>query len=105
MILRLWRHMTCSFCRNIITMSENKLETNGTAKAGELDSLLTKMLGSSEGISDLLFVAGKPPQVETHGALKSVDAEPALDSPRIEGLKGVSPDLALSRFGGQVSGG
>jgi twitching motility protein PilT len=67
-------------------MSESKTETNGKATTDELNALLTKMLGSSEGISDLLFVAGKPPQVEVHGSLKSVDAEPSLDSPRIEGL-------------------
>ena len=38
----------------------------------ELDRLLTTMIESSAGISDLLFVAGKPPQVEVHGALEPV---------------------------------
>ena len=41
----------------------------------ELDRLLTAMIQSAEGISDLLFVAGKPPQVEVHGALET----PAID--------------------------
>ena len=39
----------------------------------ELDRLLTAMLHSAEGISDLLFVAGKPPQVEAHGTLEVLD--------------------------------
>ena len=34
-----------------------------------VDALLTGMLESSEGVSDLLFIAGKPPLVETHGRL------------------------------------
>jgi twitching motility protein PilT len=52
----------------------------------ELDALLAGMLNSDEGISDLLFVAGKPPQVEVHGKLKPYQPEPALVSSRIEGL-------------------
>lgn len=53
---------------------------------GELDGLLNRMLQISDGISDLLFVAGKPPQIEAHGQLKSFDAEPVLVSARIESL-------------------
>jgi twitching motility protein PilT len=34
-----------------------------------VDSLLTGMLQSAEGISDLLFICGKPPLVEVHGRL------------------------------------
>jgi Tfp pilus assembly ATPase PilU len=37
----------------------------------ELDRLLTAMVKSAEGISDLLFVPGKPPQVEVHGQLET----------------------------------
>ena len=48
--------------------------------------MLSAMLNSAEGISDLLFIAGKPPQVEVHGRLKPFEAEPSLDSARIEGL-------------------
>lgn len=62
------------------------MDTNLTAA---LDHVLTTMLQSHEGVSDLLFVAGKPPQVEAHGKLKSValdGAETALDSARIESL-------------------
>ena len=35
-----------------------------------VDALLTGMLQSGEGVSDLLFVAGKPPLVEMHGRLQ-----------------------------------
>lgn len=33
------------------------------------------MVRSAEGISDLLFVPGKPPQVEAHGVLESFEVE------------------------------
>ncbi len=57
----------------------------------ELDRLLTAMIQSAEGISDLLFVAGKPPQVEVHGALESLAfewPESVLTGDRIESLAG-----------------
>jgi hypothetical protein len=38
--------------------------------ASELDRLLSAMINSADGISDLLFVAGQPPQVEAHGVLE-----------------------------------
>ena len=52
----------------------------------ELDRLLGGMIESAEGISDLLFVAGRNPQVEAHGHLELYTAEPVLASNRIEGL-------------------
>jgi twitching motility protein PilT len=57
----------------------------------ELDKMLTAMIQSAEGISDLLFVVGKPPQVEVHGALEPAGfewSEPLLTSQRIESLAG-----------------
>lgn len=51
----------------------------------ELDALLTAMIESAEGISDLLFVSGRCPQVEVHGHLESFGSE-AMTSARIEGL-------------------
>jgi twitching motility protein PilT len=55
----------------------------------ELDQLLLAMIKSAEGISDLLFVAGKPPQVEVHGSLESPAyewPESVLTGERIESL-------------------
>jgi twitching motility protein PilT len=55
----------------------------------ELDRLLAAMIQSADGISDLLFVAGKSPQVEVHGKLKPFALEPPesiFTSTRIEGL-------------------
>ena len=55
----------------------------------ELDRLLAAMIQSADGISDLLFVAGKPPQVEVHGRLKPFALAPPesiFTSARIEGL-------------------
>lgn len=62
-----------------------KLQTIPTE---ELNRLLTAMIQSAEGISDLLFVATRPPQMEVHGKLKPFESEPALTSARIEGLAG-----------------
>ena len=36
----------------------------------DVDSLLSSMIESFEGVSDLFFVVGKPPQVEAYGKLK-----------------------------------
>jgi len=36
----------------------------------DVDSLLSSMIESYEGVSDLFFVVGKPPQVEAYGKLK-----------------------------------
>ena len=58
----------------------------------ELDQLLEAMIECADGISDLLFVTGRPMQVETQGELKPFvheQADPALTSERIEGLANV----------------
>lgn len=58
----------------------------------ELDQLLAAMIQSAEGTSDLLFVVGKPPQVEAHGALKPFAMEPPesiLTSARVEGFASI----------------
>jgi twitching motility protein PilT len=52
----------------------------------ELDRLLDAMVQYTEGISDLIFVAGRPMQVETQGELKPFGSEPLLTSERIETL-------------------
>jgi len=62
-----------------------------TIPTEELDRLLAGLIQSVEGISDLLFVAGKPPQVEVHGRLKPFALAPpesVFTSERIEGLAG-----------------
>src|SRR5471030_46747 len=58
----------------------------------ELDRLLDSMIKYADGISDLVFVAGRPMQVETQGNLKPFIYEqsgPILTSTRIEGLASV----------------
>jgi twitching motility protein PilT len=60
-----------------------------THSTQELDDLLKAMIHSAEGISDLLFVASRPPQMEIHGKIKPLGGDtpaPALTSERIEGL-------------------
>lgn len=54
----------------------------------ELNELLTKLIQSAEGISDLIFVAGKPPQSEIYGRLVTPPncPEGTLDGNRIESL-------------------
>src|ERR1700722_6360731 len=54
-----------------------------------LDKLLEAMIEYADGISDLLFVTGRPMQVETQGELKPFVhelSEGALTSERIEGM-------------------
>ncbi|MGD0744942.1 MAG: PilT/PilU family type 4a pilus ATPase [Verrucomicrobiota bacterium] len=61
----------------------------------ELDRLLERMIKSADGISDLLFVAGRPLQVEIEGELRPLvceQSEPVLTSSRVEGLAGVIID-------------
>lgn len=41
----------------------------------QLDALISTMIQSAEGISDLLFVVGRPPQVEVYGKLRSVEVD------------------------------
>jgi twitching motility protein PilT len=58
----------------------------------ELDRLLEAMVKSADEVSDLLFVAGRPLQVEVQGELKPFVFDPsesALTSARIENLAGV----------------
>jgi twitching motility protein PilT len=60
-----------------------------TISKEELDQLLKAMIESAEGISDLIFVTGKRPQLEVHGKLKSFGAdspEAIMTSARIEAL-------------------
>jgi twitching motility protein PilT len=60
-----------------------------TIATEELDRFLIAMVQSSEGVSDLLFVTGKPAQAEVHGRLTSFapeESEAVLTSARIEGF-------------------
>src|SRR4051812_44233507 len=41
----------------------------------EVDAQITEMVQTAEGVSDLLFVVGRPPQVEIYGKLRPVEAE------------------------------
>lgn len=43
------------------------------AQTISFDNLLQTMLQAAEGVSDLLFVVGRPPQVEAYGKLRPVD--------------------------------
>lgn len=47
-------------------------------RRSELDFLLSAMLATHPGISDLLFAAGRPYQVESFGVLHPVDVEPRI---------------------------
>jgi twitching motility protein PilT len=62
---------------------------------GKLDTVLRAMVDSAEGISDLLFVPGKPPQVEVHGQLETPAIEwpaPPQDAALIEGFTRIIMD-------------
>ncbi len=54
-----------------------------------IDDLLRAMLVIGDGVSDLFFMAGRPPQVENHGKLMPVDGthySPAFTPQQTEGL-------------------
>src|SRR5436190_8524974 len=61
------------------SLQGNDLETSlfgtvsGDASAKFAAALIMAMLDSGEGISDLIFSPGRPPQVERHGHLKAVE--------------------------------
>jgi twitching motility protein PilT len=56
------------------------------------DDLIRAMLDAGEGISDLVFSPGRPPQVEKHGELVPV-AIPQLPALRPQDTAGVAADL------------
>src|ERR1700722_19157305 len=56
-----------------------------TVSKEDLDKLLTTMIETAEGISDLLFVAGRHPQIEVHGKLEPF-GDAMFATGRIEGL-------------------
>jgi len=45
----------------------------------ELDQILTTILASQPEVSDVLFVADRPPQVEAYGELKPVTLDPPIE--------------------------
>jgi len=47
--------------------------TSGNGPAPFTDGLIKAMLGAGEGVSDLVFSPGRPPQVEKHGELTGVE--------------------------------
>ena len=60
-----------------------------TTSREELDKLLASMIDSTQGISDLLFVVGRRPQVEVYGHLESYGPdtpEAVLTNEQIESL-------------------
>jgi twitching motility protein PilT len=48
-------------------------------RRAELDQMLAAMLASQPEVSDLLFTADRPPQVEAYGELKPVVLDPPID--------------------------
>src|SRR5258708_37242097 len=54
-----------------------------------LDQIITTMVNAAEGVSDLLFVVGRPPQIEGYVQLRGVDIaglHPALQPPHMEAI-------------------
>lgn len=63
--------------------------------AGQLNALLVKLIHSSKGISDLLFIPGKLPQVEVYGELETPPLEwpaPPHDAALIEAFARIIMD-------------
>ena len=63
--------------------------TPGASQTISLDSVLTDMLNVTDGVSDLLFVVGRPPQIEVYGKLRGVDVPgfmPTLQGPHTQAI-------------------
>lgn len=59
------------------------------ARTVSLDAIITTMVGQAEGVSDLLFVVGRLPQIEVYGKLKGVEIEgftPTLTPKHVEAV-------------------
>ena len=70
---------------NIATVSRAPAPTQNLS----LDATITTMVNAAEGVSDLLFVVGRPPQIEVYGKLRGVDIEglyPTLQPPHVEAI-------------------
>ena len=70
---------------NIATVSR----APASAQNLSLDATITTMVNAAEGVSDLLFVVGRPPQIEVYGKLRGVDIEglyPTLQPPHVEAI-------------------
>lgn len=64
-------------------------------RRAELDALLRRLLGSGEGISDLNFTPGKPPQIDADGELRF----PFVDPPLPELTPFMTERIALNLLG------
>lgn len=42
----------------------------------QLDALISSMVQAADGVSDLLFVVGRPPQIEVYGKLRPMETDP-----------------------------
>lgn len=42
----------------------------------QLDALISSMIQAGDGVSDLLFVVNRPPQIEVYGKLRQVEVDP-----------------------------
>lgn len=61
----------------------------------DIDTLLLSMIDSGEGISDLLFVTDRPPQVEAHGRLVPFHPDAALLT--AEGVESLAHGIMAGR--------
>ena len=61
----------------------------GPVQTIALDQVISEMVNAAEGVSDLLFVVGRPPQIEVYGKLRGVEIEglsPSLAPPQVQGI-------------------
>lgn len=60
------------------------------AQTFSLDDIITKMVSAGDGVSDLLFVVGRPPQVEIFGKLTGVEIEGLMPTLRPEHVEAIA---------------
>jgi len=59
-------------------------------QAFSLDDIITRMVNAGDGVSDLLFVVGRPPQVEIFGKLNGVEIEGLMPTLRPEHVEAIA---------------
>ncbi len=72
---------------NVLSGTSTPPASPSSVNKAQVDEILTAMIGGAGGVSDLIFVVGKPPHVEAYGKLQALDSAPvstALTAEKIE---------------------
>ena len=81
-------HETCCAICDRTRMTASPAPTS-QPQSISFDQVLTTMLQAADGVSDCLFVVGRPPQIEAYGKLRPVEIPgfmPSLQGPHTQAI-------------------